>query len=75
MVSNSPFVRTERVLRWRREFWQYNTGSLEQNPSKTFKKGITVTDSDSFSTSVGISLTASRAASNFLALAAESRRR
>ena len=58
MVSNSPFVRTERVLRWRREFWQYNTGSVEQNPSITFKKGITVTDSDSFSTSVGISLTA-----------------
>jgi hypothetical protein len=57
MVSNSPFVRVERVLRWKREFWQYNTGSAEQNTAKTFTKGISITDSNSFWASVGISLT------------------
>jgi len=57
MVSNSPFVRVERVLRWKREFRQYNSGSAEQNTAKTFTKGISITDSNSFWASVGISLT------------------
>jgi Vacuolar protein sorting-associated protein 62/Insecticidal Crystal Toxin, P42 len=58
MVSNSPFVRTERVVRWGLEFWQYNSSSVEQNSSKTFTKGISVTDSNTFSVATGISITA-----------------
>ncbi len=58
MVNNSPFVRADRVLRWGLEFWQYNSGSERQNPSKTFTKGISVTDSTTLSHTAGISVTA-----------------
>jgi hypothetical protein len=57
MVENSPFVRVERVVRWDQVFFAVNTGSVEQNHSRTFTKGISQDTSTTISHTAGVSLT------------------
>lgn len=58
MLGNSPFVRVERVVDWDQVFFAVNTGSTEQNHSRTFTKGISTESSTTISHTAGVSVTA-----------------
>ncbi len=58
MVDNSPFVRVDRVTRWKRLYHEVNNTSVAQNPTIEFTKGITTEESTTVWESTGISITA-----------------
>jgi hypothetical protein len=57
MVNNSPFVRTERVLRYKLLQHMYNNTSVAQEMRTTFEKGVTTERSTTMSHTAGISIT------------------
>jgi len=58
MLENSPFVRVQWLVSWDQVFFAVNTGSVEQNHSRTFTKGISNEASTTISHTAGVSLTA-----------------
>jgi hypothetical protein len=59
MVNNSPFVRTERLLRWKllEGMHMYNGGSVPQEMSTTITKGVSTEDTTSMSHTAGVEIT------------------
>jgi hypothetical protein len=60
MVNNSPFVRTERLLRWKllEGMHMYNTSSVPQEMSTTITKGVSTEDTTTMSHTAGVEITA-----------------
>jgi insecticidal crystal toxin P42 protein len=58
MLDNSPFVRVDRVVTWHKVFWNINQTSVIQPNHKEYTKGVTTAESESFSHTVGVSISA-----------------
>jgi len=56
MVENSPMVQVERVLYNRLMYHGINTTSVLQANSLEFQSGVSTTNSETFSTTAGISI-------------------
>ncbi|MCO7225150.1 Vps62-related protein [Pleionea sp. CnH1-48] len=57
-VQNSPFYYVERQIAYHRELFNHNQTSVPQTVSKTVTTGVTETNSETFSRTTGISVTA-----------------
>jgi Vacuolar protein sorting-associated protein 62/Insecticidal Crystal Toxin, P42 len=58
MVNNSPFVRVGREVTWEKKVFAINSGDQVNHWEKTLHMGVTTADSETFSHTVGVSITA-----------------